>query len=44
MLSSAITTQKPGSGSDWLPDANNLDNFIAKLYLFTEDWQKKIAG
>ena len=26
------------------PDANNLNNFIAKLRAFTERWQKKIAS
>ena len=43
MLSGDVTTRKPGSGSDWFavliysPDANNLNNFIAKLRAFTEE-------
>ena len=43
MLSGDVTTRKLGSGSDWLlcyfysPDANNLNNLIAKLRAFTED-------
>ena len=46
MLSGDVTTQNPGSGSDrlpcfYLPDANNLNNFIAKLRAFTEGGRNK---
>ena len=46
MLSGDVTTQNPGSGSDrlpcfYLPDANNLNNFIAKLRAFTEGGRRK---
>ena len=46
MLSSDITTQKPGSGSDrlpcyFIPTMNYLNNFIAKLRAFTVDGGRK---
>ena len=43
MLSSDVTTRKPGSASDWLPcliyspSADNLNNFIAKRRAFEEN-------
>ena len=43
MLSSDVTTRKPGSASDWLPcliyspSADNLNNFIAKRRALKEN-------